>query len=599
MASFDSNDTPLEELLKKIKDGDVQLPDFQRGWVWDDNRIRSLIASIISSYPMGALMFLAYCKDSANFKYHEFTNAPKYPGKNPEFLVLDGQQRLTSVFSAMYSTEPVPTQTDKKKEIKRFYYLDMKKCLDKSEDRFDAIISIPETKIVKSDFGRMVEIDLTTRDKEFEQHCFPLNLIFSPTENMAWQNQYRKYHKYDEAIMALCDDFSNRIIAETSKYKVPVIKLGKDVPKEAVCQVFENVNTGGVSLTVFELITATFAADNFELRKDWEEIKCELYKDDILRDVVSATDFITATTLLVSMKRRLNDPDATVGCKKKDVLSLKLKDYEDNRLLLKSGFLDASRFLREQCIYSNRNLPYTTQLIPLAVIFTIIGNQSHHTSVKQKIAQWYWCGVMGEMYGSANETRFALDVLGVISWVNTGSELPDTIQRAYFNPNRLLSMQSRLSAAYKGIMALLLQNGCYDFISGTRMDFSTFNEESIDIHHIFPQDWCVKQGKDRNRWNSIINKTPLSYKTNRCIGGNAPSRYLSQIVQEGRVDNSSLDKYLVSHKIDVQFIRNDDFDAFFLDRAKSLLGMITKATGKEVSSLPEQEAVERFGGKLN
>lgn len=116
---------------------------------------------------------------------------------------------------------------------------------------------------------------------------------------------------------------------------------------------------------------------------------------------------------------------------------------------------------------------------------------------------------------------------------------------------------------------------------------------------LLTKEWCIKQGKDRNRWNSIINKTPLSYKTNRCIGGNAPSRYLSKIVQVGCVDDSSLDKYLVSHKIDVESTRNDDFDAFFLDRAKSLLSLITEATGKEVSSLPEQEAIERFGGKLN
>lgn len=62
------------------------------------------------------------------------------------------------------------------------------------------------------------------------------------------------------------------------------------------------------------------------------------------------------------------------------------------------------------------------------------------------------------------------------------------------------------------------------------------------------------------------------------------------------MDDSSLDKYLVSHKIDVESTRNDDFDAFFLDRTKSLLSLITEATGKEVRSLPEQEAIERFGG---
>ena len=92
------------------------------------------------------------------------------------------------------------------------------------------------------------------------------------------------------------------------QYKLPVILLDKNTPKEAVCQVFENVNTGGVSLTVFELITAIFAMNDFELRKDWEVRKKQYFSGELL-SVISATDFLTACTLLSTYKK-----GGTVSC---------------------------------------------------------------------------------------------------------------------------------------------------------------------------------------------------------------------------------------------------------------------------------------------
>jgi uncharacterized protein with ParB-like and HNH nuclease domain len=103
-----SHDTPLQDILKGLNNGTTRLPDFQRGWVWDDERICALIASITSSYPVGAVMFLEYGGDGIRFKSRPFTNVPD-DSKLPEMLVLDGQQRLTCVYCAMYSKEPVLT----------------------------------------------------------------------------------------------------------------------------------------------------------------------------------------------------------------------------------------------------------------------------------------------------------------------------------------------------------------------------------------------------------------------------------------------------------------------------------------------------------
>jgi uncharacterized protein with ParB-like and HNH nuclease domain len=269
-STFKSNDTPVSEILRYIEKGIIQLPDFQRDWVWDDNRIKALIASISNSYPVGALMFLEYSEGgNVRFKYRPFTGATAI--HNPEVLVLDGQQRMTSIFNALFSRQAVLTRTDKNKEIKRFYYLDIERCLNSTTDRVDAIISVPEDKIVRSNFGRDIELDLSTRENECKNNMFPLNIVYDPIEAQMWMNEYQKYYNYDPVILAKYAQFFADILVPIQSYKVPVITLSKETPKEAVCQVFENVNTGGVSLTVFELITATFAADNFELRKDWEK----------------------------------------------------------------------------------------------------------------------------------------------------------------------------------------------------------------------------------------------------------------------------------------------------------------------------------------
>lgn len=114
----------------------------------------------------------------------------------------------------------------KGKEIDRYYYLDIKKAIDPSADDEEVVISIPATKQVTSDFGRKIEKDLSTRQDEFKQKMFPLNIILNSGEEQGWQNEYYAFYNYDPA----------------------VILLDKETPKEAVCQVFENVNTGGVSL---------------------------------------------------------------------------------------------------------------------------------------------------------------------------------------------------------------------------------------------------------------------------------------------------------------------------------------------------------------
>lgn len=590
-----TNDRQLTELLKEVDSGAAQLPDFQRGWVWDDDRIQALILSVIHNFPVGAAMFLEYGNESIHFKHKPIEGSPANSDTEPDELILDGQQRLTSLYNALYSRNPVHTRTEKGKDTDLYYYLNIEEAMNPKQDDEKIIVAVPASKKTTSDFGRKVEMDLTTRKLEFKNKMFPLNIILDTFEEQDWQNGYYSYHNYDPHVIDQFTELFSSIIRSTQQYQMPVICLEKDTPREAVCQVFENVNTGGVSLTVFELVTAIFAMDDFQLRKDWEDRKEKYFSGDLLSKV-TATDFLTALTLLSSYKA-----GGTVSCKKRDVLALKLDEYQKYADSLCNGFSLAEKLLREERIFSSDDLPYSAQLIPLSAVCAVLKDEDriHMDTVKNEVKQWYWCGVFGELYGSANETRYANDIVQVVKWIDKGGDLPKTVTDFYFNPMRLLGLQSRQSAAYKGVMALILKNHARDFISGAEMDFSTFSDEKIDIHHIFPKDYCIKQGYDKRKWNSVVNKTALSAKSNREIGGCAPSVYLGRLEKKGSVTTTNLDGYVESHWINHDLLRADDFQNFIIDRAKKLLHAIETATGRTISGKDSDEVLQAFGATLS
>lgn len=604
--AVESHDKELDVLLKMVEDGKVQLPDFQRSWVWDDTKICKLIESITSGFPMGAVMFLANGGEQTRFKYHKFEGAESIGDATPEWLVLDGQQRLTTLYQVLKSRKATNTrlETNRDATVKRFYYLDIRKCLDPNVDRLEAIVSVSDKKKQTTNIGRTVALDLSTRENEFENLMFPLNITFSANDTDDWRYEMEEYYHNDRDYSLLFREFSQKILRPILAYKIPVIQLDKETPKEAVCQIFENVNTGGVPLTVFELVTATFAADEYLLRKDWEQIKQEFTKkvNGGLLHEISGVNFLAAMTLLVSFYKRVasgDDERVAVTCKKRDILRLELSDYLKHHDALVQGFCDAANFLVHQGIYRSRDLPYSSQLIPLAAIYAYDNENSKLLNLgtnQNLLAQWYWCGVMGELYGGANEARFALDILGVFRWMN-GGEKPDTVYRSSIQPTRLLTMQTRNSAAYKGIMALILQDSPLDFMTGNRMDVASYIDEDADIHHIFPQTYCEKLNLPRIKWNSVINKTPIYASSNRSIGGHAPSIYIGTMANKG-LDREKIKAAIISHKVNFDYLSNDDFDAYFIDRTKQLLDRIEKATGKAIAGRDSEETIKEFGVAL-
>ena len=596
-STFDSQEPFLADVLREIHAGKIQLPDFQRPWVWDDIHIRSLLASVSLAYPIGAVMFLEVGGAEIRFRPRVVEGVKLQAAPQPDRLILDGQQRLTSLYGALYSREPVVTRDEKQNQLVRVYYFDIAKCLDPEEDRLDAVVSVPAARIVRSDFGRKIDLDVSTREKEYEAGLVPANVLLEPAAFMDWRLGYMMHFGTANAQkIELISKFEREVWLRLTQFKVPVIQLLSGTPKEAVCQVFEMVNTGGVALTVFELITATFAADDFPLREDWNARRDRLHKHDVLR-VIGGTEFLQAVTLLASFHRHRVEGTA-VSVKRKDVLRLTLTSYKAHADAVEEGLVRAARLLTRQCVFDRRNLPYTTQLVPLGVTCAWLGARFEQDVVRQKLARWYWCGIFGELYGSASESRYAFDVVDLCAWVDGGPTEPRTVRDCNFAPMRLLGLQTRQSAAYKGLFALMVKEGSEDFRNGDPIAHTAGFLLPVDIHHVFPEDWSKKQSLPSEKWNSVINKTPLTAETNRAIGGHAPSKYLPALVAKGHITEARLDDVLPTHLIDPVLLRADDFNGFLRTRAVALLDAIERVTGKPVSGRDAEDVIAKFGGSL-
>ncbi len=579
MSTFDIKQRSLGNLLEAIKNGKIQLPDFQREWVWKDEHIRSLIASVSQSFPIGVIMALEAKGEHGDFKTKLIKGVEtQRANERPETLILDGQQRLTALFQTLMSDKPVFTKDKNGKNTNYYYYLDMEACLENGIEQEEAILSCRKNLQVQTTQGKIINI--TSNEDQYANNLFPVNKIL---ESNDWMQKYAEYWNYNPKKMEFFFQFNKKIIANFSQYTVPLIQLSSETPKEAVCLIFEKVNTTGVTLTVFDLLTASFAVDGFDLREDWNKISKRMKKKFRVLDGLESSNFLKALTLFAANA----DPETTVSCTRRDILDLTLEDYKKWADKIEDGFEKAARFLHREKIFKAKDLPYPTQIVPLAAIFAELGDASDIPNAENKIARWFWCGVLGELYRQGVDSRFASDFSEVLNWITENGELPKTIRDASFHENRLPELQRRTSAAYKGLHALIMQEKdgtkYSDFLTERSMAEQVYFDDNIDIHHIFPRAWCQNQRIPAYRYNSIINKTALSAKTNRKIGGKAPSEYLRNIQQEMNIEPAEMDKRLEGHFICPTALRNNDFEAFFEARKEALINLIEKAMGKKVN----------------
>ncbi|WP_314224098.1 GmrSD restriction endonuclease domain-containing protein [Streptomyces zaehneri] len=592
MAALDN--VKLKDVLADVASGSLQLPDFQRNWKWDDDRIRAIIATVTLDYPLGVVMTLQ-TGGATRFRSRTLTGARPDGDPAADLLLLDGQQRLTSLFQALWLDAPVETADARNKPIERWYYVDIAKAVGPAADRDEAILSVPADKVLRTDFNRTVVLDLSTTENECAAGAFPLHLVFDAQRVNQWMMSYVKAD--EDRNWNLWGQFDELVLQQIRAFQVPMIRLAATTSMDAVCAVFERVNTGGVPLNVFELLTATYAGDPeyvdrtgdyYQLPEVWREIKQALAAkypvfgrlDGGIENGLSSIDFLQAIALVRTWERKQSGTGATVSCKRRDLLDLPLADFVRLAPKLAEAFVWVGDFLERQCIVRPSDLPYKTQLVPLAAVRAILDTALDGLGAEEKTEQWYWCGVLGEMYGGSTETRFTRDVEQLVPWIAQDDRAPDTVTDAFFFADRLDSLTTRNSAAYKGIYALLVKQGAVDWhYTDSPLKPGRLDEYSVDVRQIFPKTWFRRGNSQDLPTNSIVNKTPLSYRAALDMTG-APASYLSTMVAASDMRPEWFDDVLATHLIDAEALRDNDYERFYNDRSKQLQDLVHAAMGK-------------------
>lgn len=608
--TFETNPRFLSDLLAQAHAGRLQLPEFQRSYVWADDDVQMLLASILKGFPIGALLTLT-TGGEVNFSPRILegvnptreANGEGLAANDPAELLLDGQQRITSLYGALMSpfAMTVRRAQSERRMLQRFYYLNIEKALEPGEDIEDAILGLPRDRIRNDE---VLHIDLSNAENEFETGSFPLNLAFHNSRMMQWLWNYQNYWQtHGQPHQEQANDFMLRILQPLQTDQVPVIRLLNHTSREAVCLVFEKVNVGGKKLDAFELVTAIFAGqrNHLNLRVDWTQrlrrIRVGANEQGVVNPVFAnlrGFDFLQAVSLAVTHAARQAaieagaDEPPQVSCKRGTLLQLDLEDYRVRADAVEEGFRRAGQFLNEQKILWAKDLPYPAQTVALAAIFAIVCRPPLAVPAYNLLPlaapaynllkQWFWRTALAEDYGSSSETKLARDAEQVSRWIAGGNE-PARLGLLNFNPERLDSLTTRNSAAYRAFAALLLRKGCRDFITGMPADIHNFGQNPMDVHHIFPRAWCRNHDIGSDRYDSILNKTPLTAASNREIGGDSPEDYLGRIACNHQLSNEQMDEILRSHLIEPSFLRNNDFHGFIADRKQKLADLAASAMG--------------------
>lgn len=318
---FTTKPDQLIDILRGIQLHKIALPNFQRPWVWEPDMVRDLIISVAYRYPAGSLLTMPVT--GSNFAMRPFEGAGTQLKENPTLMILDGQQRLTSLYQALYDTQGVSY-----KGRKYHFYLDIEHLLSDPDGSIeigdpyfdDALFYVISDKRT----GRRIRYDnlspryeITTAEQELDHGVIPLYAIFKPDLLDGWKNQFleRKvkgeWHRYPE-YQSAWDKLVKPWFTRIQTYPFPVVELRSDMPLSAICHIFEKVNSTGKPLDVFDLATAVLWAQRFELNTRWAKTSKELMLLFPMQPSLLGTHFLQGLSLLDTLDRKRSNPEVSV-----------------------------------------------------------------------------------------------------------------------------------------------------------------------------------------------------------------------------------------------------------------------------------------------
>lgn len=585
--TFEVNKTSLPTILSDIRDGRLQLPNLQRSWRWPDEHIASLLESIAVNHPVGAIMAIETGGD-LKFQHRGFEGTDEGLGDRviPSNLMLDGQQRCTSLYQACFSKKPVKVEAEKRAKY-RYYFFDMSKALYEPGPLSDAIISLPvDWQGVPL---RRDGIDYTNETVQFQQLVFPVNQMFDFSE---WD---RRFHanwdadgidrKQASEARQTARDFHSTIVQAFTTCMIPVIMLRRGMTVAGVCKVYENLNSKGVPLDAFDLLIAHFAAEGYCLRTDWfgprgQHGTWKTLVDasgGILEDI-EPKQFMQSVLLAHGLSAGVD-----VGIEKDDLLSLKLESYLANRDAVIAGFASVSTFLKEDKVFSSKTAPSMLYIVCLAAIFAHLGDHGGDPVVRDKLRRWLWTSALCLSFAAHSTRTMAEAVPAVVDWLLRDGPEPSTIVSPIVTFGDIKSAKKG-GTVHKALVAALLRQNVLDPVSGQPLDPDHLDGKEAEEIAVFSSTWCKENAIPAELSDSIVNRMLVSPQYRGMLGKTPPSEALLQLSENSGVPLATIEDNIRCQGIDPAHLRTDDFEAFFEGRLKWMASVIEFVTGTRVIS---------------
>jgi hypothetical protein len=543
LAEFQTFPRRLVDLLSELDSGQLALPDFQRSFVWAPDATRELLVSMIRSFPAGALLFLQ--GGSSTFKARPAEEAPDLKIA-PSYLVLDGQQRLTSLYQALYGLG------------QSRFFLDV-----------GALIAGSDINEAVRVFSAEKAAPLESLEAQADALMMPLAAARESGASR-WRDKVVEIRKDDEPenVRNVLRDIENAYIEPLVQYRFPVTVLPQATELEAVCTIFETLNRTGKPLTPFELISARAFAGGHSLYDLWSTA---LEQHPVLADFA-----IEPYYLLQIIALRLG-----VSCKRSSVLSLAADDIASQWEQAVSDMAAAVSLLRDECgVLISKWLPYRPMLIPLAAAWRELASAlgPEEGAMRGKLKRWFWCSCFTGEYESSSASLAERDAPLLRSWL-AGDQEPPVVVDFEWDTTRWRGVTARQQGLYRSTIALTLTQHPRDFHTGAPLTQDTIEAGKVDDHHIFPRGYLAEQGRGSDI-DCVLNHCLIDRATNIRIGKKAPSAYLAEI---RAALGSDLDQVLASQLLppgENSPLSADDFDGLLSWRLERLSDMLAEEAGR-------------------
>lgn len=513
-------------LISEIQKGVIKIPKFQREFVWSIDNTAKLLDSILKGYPIGTFILWQTDARLNDIKNVGNLEIPDTPDGTKVQYVLDGQQRITSLFAAFLGAK-----IQKTGEKKITDYANIFVNLDKD-------ISDNDNQVITAE---------PTAGKSISLYDV-LNFSYSKAKELSVDFS-------EEEI-----DTINAYSIAFKTYEFSTVVLRKEDIDSAI-EVFTRINTGGQTLTLFEIMSAkTYDEEQkFDMQVKWDNFIKEL--KNIKYDGISSTVILSLLSLVLSR---------TKECKRKTILELDKQAIIDNWDAAISALKDSIEYFRVTYrIPVSHLLPYDSLLVPFAYFFYLKGPNAEHIQ-RRYLEEFFWRMSLSFRYSSSTESRLAQDIKRIDLIIN--NERPDysDIKVDLVSPQSLIDTNFSAGNSYcKAVLCLLAYQGPKRFDNGDNviLDNSWLKvANSKNYHHFFPKSYL--KNKFIPNGNSLMNITFISDSLNKSkIGSKSPSQYISNFQDENSKDiNTALNSHFID--IDGFGIESDDYGIFLQSRAK-------------------------------